>query len=346
MIPPGMPEPNSRDESDRGAAFAGQWRRELRTAIRSVSELCGLLGLEDAAIAREASDSADFPLLVPRSFAARMRHGDARDPLLRQVLALHREQIHAHGYTTDPLAESEFAAGGVLRKYARRALLITTAACPIHCRYCFRRHFPYDDQLAARNRWETALASLRASPDVEEVILSGGDPLSLSTARLAELVEALDTIDSIRTLRIHTRFPIVLPARVTASLLSLLRHSRMRTVIVLHCNHANELDDTDVLDALTGLSESAEFLLNQSVLLRGVNDTPEALRDLSSALFDARVMPYYIHLLDRVAGSAHFEVAEDEARRLMQQLRSELPGYLVPKLVRECPGALSKTPVL
>jgi len=234
----------------------------------------------------------------------------------------------------------------VLRKYAGRALLVTTAACPVHCRYCFRRHFPYSDQLAARDRWSNALQCLRESPEVEEVILSGGDPLSLATPRLAELIRALEAIDTVTTLRIHTRFPIILPSRVTASLQQLLRETRLQTVVVVHCNHANELDSPAVAAALQHLHACVDALLNQSVLLRGVNDSSSALCELSKALFRSQVLPYYLHLLDRVSGSAHFEVSTIHARALMEKLRSSLPGYLVPRLVREEPGALSKTPVL
>lgn len=347
MIPPGLQDPNTHDFDDIAAVTGTDrhWRHELRTAIRSVDSLCSVLGLDAATMSDRPADSSQFPLLVPHSFVARMRYGDAQDPLLRQVLVLSAEQADVSGFASDPLDESSFAADGILRKYARRALLITTGACPIHCRYCFRRHFPYSDQLASRDRWAPAIESLRTTPDIDEVILSGGDPLSLSTPRLAELIEGLEAIDTIRTLRIHTRFPVVLPSRLTQSLLRTLQRSRLRIVVVLHCNHANELSGADVRDAMTRLSQSVDFLLNQSVLLRGVNDSVQALCDLSDALFDNQIMPYYLNLLDRVAGSAHFEVAQAEALELMQHLRSKLPGYLVPKLVREVPDALSKTPV-
>jgi len=272
-----------------------------------------------------------------------MRHGDASDPLLAQVLARRIEQVDAPGFVTDPLQELSLATDGVLRKYAHRALLITTAACPLHCRYCFRRHFPYADQFASRGRWRHVLQRLRQSPDVEEVILSGGDPLSLSTARLGEIVAALEAIDTVTTLRIHTRFPIVVPARVTAALLQLLEATRLQTVVVVHCNHANELDDDAVRHALNRLSLNTDLLLNQSVLLRGVNDSVAVLRELSRALFHAKVAPYYLHLLDPVAGAAHFDVPIAEARPLMRRLRAVLPGYLVPRLVRERPGEPGKT---
>ena len=348
MIPPAMPEPNSEDPRDTAQSHLahGNWRHELRTAVRSSGELCRVLGLAQHKIARAADDTTEFPVLVPHGFVERMRHGDPNDPLLRQVFAHRAENDAAPGYSSDPLLESTFASTGVLRKYAGRALLVTTAACPVHCRYCFRRHFPYSDQLAARDRWSNALQCLRESPEVEEVILSGGDPLSLATARLAELIRALEAIDTVTTLRIHTRFPIILPSRITASLQQLLRETRLQTVVVVHCNHANELDSPAVAAALQHLHACVDALLNQSVLLRGVNDSSRALCELSKALFRSQVLPYYLHLLDRVSGSAHFEVSTIQAHALMEKLRSSLPGYLVPRLVREEPGALSKTPVL
>lgn len=347
MIPPVMPDPNHPAGADAGRRRhpPAAWREELRTAIRSAQALCEAVGLTREAADAAIDDPGDFPVLVPRSYVARMRRGDARDPLLMQVLARDIERVAVNGFVTDPLREREAASAGVLRKYARRALLVTTAACPVHCRYCFRRHFPYSEQLAARDGWQSALDALRAAPDVEEVILSGGDPLTLSTAKLAELVAALENIATVTTLRVHTRFPIVVPSRVTADLQRMLDESRLRTVIVVHCNHANELDDPAVADALHALSRSCDLLLNQSVLLRGVNDDVAALRELSMSLFRANVMPYYLHMLDPVAGSAHYAVAESHGRWLLGKLRAELPGYLVPRLVREDPGALSKTPV-
>lgn len=337
MIPPGLSEPNSE---------SANWRNELRQAIRSAGELCDLLGLKTSAVMGRIDSTPEFPVLVPRSFAARMRRGDAADPLLLQVLARQREREDISGFAHDPLEERGIADAGIIQKYAGRALLIATGACPVHCRYCFRRHFPYSDQLATKDRWNAALDFLRKSDDVEEVILSGGDPLSLSTARLRELTSGLEEIESITTLRIHTRFPIALPARVTPSLLTALAETRLRTVVVVHCNHANELAAADVHTALCALHASVDALLNQSVLLRDINDSVSALKELSKALLGSRVLPYYLHLLDRVSGSAHFEVPADEAIALVSALRNELPGYLVPTLVREEPGALSKTPQL
>jgi EF-P beta-lysylation protein EpmB len=289
----------------------------------------------------DALATPDFPLLVPRGFVARMRKRDPHDPLLLQVLPRALEAEAVPGFTTDPVREQGLADGGVIEKYPGRALLIASGACPIHCRYCFRRAFPYAEQLAARGGWDAAVDALRGRPDVREAILSGGDPLSLSNRRLGELVTKIEAT-SIRTLRIHTRFPVVVPERVDAGLLDLLGSTRLDTVVVVHCNHANELDD-GVARALHSLRPRVGALLNQSVLLRGVNDSVEALAALSERLFECGVLPYYLHLLDAVAGAAHFDVDADVGRELVAHLRARLPGYLVPRLVRETPGELSKT---
>jgi EF-P beta-lysylation protein EpmB len=280
--------------------------------------------------------TADFPLLVPRGFVARMHKRDPRDPLLLQILPRSLEADAVPGFTADPVREQGLADGGVIEKYPGRALLIASGACPIHCRYCFRRSFPYAEQLAARGGWDAAVDALRERPGLSEAILSGGDPLSLG-----ELVAKIE-VTSIRTLRIHTRFPVVVPERVDAGLLDLLGSTRLDTVVVVHCNHSNELDG-GVARALRSLRPRVGALLNQSVLLRGVNDSVEALALLSERLFECGVLPYYLHLLDAVAGAAHFEVGPDTGRELVAQLRARLPGYLVPRLVRETPGELSKT---
>jgi len=311
----------------------------VRDAVRDVAELERLLDLPPRSL--DSLPTADFPLLVPRGFVARMHKRDPRDPLLLQVLPRSLEADLVPGYTADPVREQGLADGGVIEKYPGRALLIASGACPIHCRYCFRRSFPYTEQLAARGGWDAAVETLLERPDLREAILSGGDPLSLSNRRLGELVTKIEAT-SIRTLRIHTRFPIVVPERVDAGLLDLLGSTRLDTVVVVHCNHPNELDD-DVARALGSLRPLVGALLNQSVLLRGVNDSVEALAPLSERLFECGVLPYYLHLLDAVAGAAHFDVDSDTGRELVARLRSRLPGYLVPRLVRETPGELSKT---
>jgi EF-P beta-lysylation protein EpmB len=317
----------------------------LRDAVRDVRELAALLDLpSDVFDSAGGAVGRGFPLLVPRGYIARMRKGDRRDPLLLQVAPLAAEAAGVPGFGIDPLREQSIAAGGVLRKYARRALLVASGACPVHCRYCFRRGFPYDEQLAARGDFEPAIAQVAADPEVEEVILSGGDPLSLSNRRLAELATKLERASSVKTLRIHTRFPVVLPERVDRGLLALLSDTRLRTVVVIHCNHANELD-ASVADALGALHETVDQLLNQSVLLHGVNDDVAALAALSERLFACGVLPYYLHLLDPVEGAAHFDVPDARGRELVAELRKRLSGYLVPRLVREVPGELSKTAI-
>jgi L-lysine 2,3-aminomutase len=318
------------------------WQTSLRTAIRNPEELFAILELSDQQISALDAAANEFALLVPRGFAARMHKRDPDDPLLRQVLALRSEREQVAGFERDPLRELPLARGGLISKYAGRALLVTTAACPIHCRYCFRRHFPYSEHTAAREDWRRALADLESAVSVSEVILSGGDPLSLSNRRLTELVEKLEKIDHITTLRIHSRFPIVLPERIDTGLLQLLANSRFDTIVVTHCNHAQEIDDS-VATALRALRSTGATLLNQSVLLRGVNDEITTLCALSRRLLAAGVLPYYLHELDPVAGAAHFRVPRQRACELVAGMRRRLPGYLVPRFVRELPGELSKT---
>jgi len=335
------------------AAAVANWQRTLGDAVSSVGELLDLVGLAAADLPpplRPAAAAArDFPLRVPRGFVARMRPGDPADPLLLQVLPTAAELAPASGYTADPLAEVDEAAAaspvpGVLHKYRGRALLLVTGACGIHCRYCFRRHFPYGEHAAQGDGWRRALDWLAANPAVEEVILSGGDPLAVSDEKLARLVEALDAIPHLRRLRVHTRMPVVLPERVDDALVSWLGGTRLSTVVVLHANHAQEIDGT-VSAAIARLRAAGAAVLNQAVLLAGVNDSVAAQCELSRALFGAGALPYYLHLLDRVAGAAHFEVPEARARELLHGVMAELPGYLVPRLVREVPGAPFKVPL-
>jgi EF-P beta-lysylation protein EpmB len=320
------------------------WRASLRDAVRTLGELLELLELGPHDVTGYDPSAAEFPLLVPRGFVARMRKGDARDPLLRQVLPDPRELHTVSGFSPDPLRESPLARGGVLKKYAGRLLLITTAACPVHCRYCFRRHFPYRRQRASANDWSGALETIKRTPDAREIILSGGDPLSLTNRRLERLLLGLEPLDHVTTLRIHSRFPVILPERVDHGLAALLGQTRLRCVLVVHSNHAQEIDSA-VEDAMRALSATGTLLLNQSVLLRGINDEIASLEALSHRLFAAGVLPYYLHLLDPVAGTAHYEVDAARGRALITALRARLPGYLVPALVREVPGELSKTPI-
>jgi EF-P beta-lysylation protein EpmB len=326
--------------------FRPGWQRALADAITTPEELLETLGLSTELLAGAREAARVFDLRVPRSFVARMRRGDANDPLLRQVFPLGEELHETEGYSADPLEEAAARrAPGLMQKYPGRALLITTEACAVHCRYCFRREFPYSEQGdSGGSRWSAALEAIARDESLEEVILSGGDPLSLSDARLAQLTNAIGRIAHIRRLRIHTRQPIVLPARVDAGLLAWLGGIRIPVVMVLHANHPNEID-AEVRAACTALRSTGVTLLNQSVLLRGVNDDLDTLERLSTTLADASVMPYYLHLMDRVRGTAHFDVPEAKARELIRGLGARLSGYLVPRLVREVPGADSKVPV-
>ena len=321
------------------------WQQLWREAVRDPRELLALLGLEPAALNLSDAAAAQFPLRVPRGFVARMRHGDPIDPLLRQVLPLDDEMKPMPGFSLDAVGDGAAkAADGVIRKYRGRALLVTTGSCAVHCRYCFRRHFDYAGETAAASHWQGAVDLIRSDAGIDEVILSGGDPWSLSTAKLSELTDALATIPHLRRLRIHTRLPVVLPERVDAQLLAWLRALPWPVAVVLHANHAREID-CNVEAACRALRLAGATLLNQAVLLRGVNDDVDTLAALSERCFEAGVLPYYLHQLDRVQGSAHFEVTDDEARRLHAGLAARLSGYLVPRLVREVAGDPGKRPL-
>jgi EF-P beta-lysylation protein EpmB len=322
------------------------WQEQLSDLVTDLQELLGLLQLDPAQLDLAPEALQDFPLRVPRPFLARMRRGDARDPLLLQVLPLGAELLQVPGYDPDPLQESAVnAAPGLLHKYHGRVLLITTQSCAIHCRYCFRRHFPYAENRPGRARWQQALDYIAADPSITEVILSGGDPLASSNSYLGWLLEALAQIPHLRRLRLHTRLPIMLPDRIDQGLLDLLQAWPGQCVVVLHANHANEFD-AEVDAACARLRAAGAQLLNQSVLLQGINNDADSLCALSERLLAAGVLPYYLHQLDKVAGAAHFEVTDAEALQLVQSLRQRLPGYLVPQLVRETAGDASKLPVL
>jgi EF-P beta-lysylation protein EpmB len=322
-----------------------RWQQLWREAITDPHELLQLLGLGHVAGQLLPCADTGFALRVPRGFVARMRRGDARDPLLLQVLPQAAELGEVPDFIRDAVGDLNSRVGpGVLHKYAGRALLIATGSCAVNCRYCFRRHFPYAGDTAAAERWQPALAHIRADTSIEEVILSGGDPLALATPKLVELTDALRTIAHVQRLRIHTRLPVVLPERVDEELLGWLGDLPWPVALVLHINHANEID-ASVAAACGRLREAGVTLLNQSVLLHGVNDNVDALCDLSNRLFAAGVLPYYLHQLDRVAGAAHFAVADDRAYALVEGLRERVSGYLVPRLVREVAGERSKTPL-
>lgn len=322
------------------------WQQELSEAFTDPIALLEALELDPGALPAPIQRSHCFPLLVPRGFAALMRRGNPSDPLLRQVLPLALESLPTAGFVADPVGDADAClAPGLLQKYRGRALLIATSACAVHCRYCFRRHFPYADGGARRARFAGAIAALERAHDVDEIILSGGDPLMLDDAALAALISRLEAIPQLKRLRLHTRLPSILPSRITDGLCAILSDRRLQVVIVVHVNHPAELGPEARL-ALSSLADLGAPLLNQSVLLRGVNDEVDTLAELSQTLVSTRVLPYYLHLLDPVSGAAHFDVPEAEARTLVTGLRERLPGYLVPRLVREHSGEPSKSVVL
>ena len=323
---------------------ANDWRELWRDAITDAGELLEAVGLGDRTDLLPPDD-AGFALRVPRGFVARMRRQDPYDPLLLQVLPQRAEHHQVEGYTADPVGDMASKAGhGVLHKYDGRALLIASGSCAVNCRYCFRRHFPYNEEIAAASQWRDALAQVHADPSIRELILSGGDPLALATHKLEELTRGLAGLPQVMRLRIHTRLPVVLPERIDAAFVSWLGALPLQKVVVLHANHANEFD-ADVDAACARLREAGAILLNQSVLLHGINDDVDTLAGLSERLLAAGVLPYYLHQLDRVRGAAHFEVDDRVALELQQALRARLPGYLVPRFVREVAGDAAKRPL-
>lgn len=319
-----------------------RWQQELASAIKCLDELAETLGLPVEALGHGARADRKFPLRVPRGFVGRMARGDPRDPLLLQVLPSARELSSRAGFVADPLDEIKQLRGpGLLQKYQGRSLLLVTGACAVHCRYCFRREFPYADAGAGSRDWAAAIAEIGADRSISEVILSGGDPLTLSDARLEGVIAAISRIAHVRRIRIHTRVPIVLPERVDAGLLATLARAVPPIIMVLHSNHANELDES-VAAAAQRLAPVAAAMFNQSVLLKGINDDAATICALSERLFAIGVLPYYLHQLDPVRGAAHFRVGDRRARHLMADVAARLPGYLVPRLVRERPGSPAK----
>lgn len=324
---------------------SNNWKNSLAQAIRDPEQLLRQLDLPLQLLPAAIKAARQFPLRVPRGFVARMRKSDPDDPLLLQVLPLHLELEERPDFTTDPTGDlSAIKQPGLLHKYAGRVLLITTGACGIHCRYCFRRHFPYNEAHIDEQTLGPSIDYLQNDTSIHEVILSGGDPLVLSDARLKSLIMQLDKIPHLKRLRIHTRMPVILPERVTPELLEICQTTRLQVVCVIHCNHANEID-ADVIQALQSLRECGITLLNQAVLLKKINDNANALIELSERLFSIGVQPYYLHQLDKVQGAGHFEVAPETALRLHAQCREQLPGYLVPRLVREIEGEPYKIPM-
>lgn len=320
------------------------WREALRQAFRQPDELLEFLGLPRQE--PEGSPAPRFPMLVPREFVRRMEPGNRRDPLLLQVLPEQSELEDIQGFVSDPVGDRDSRqARGLLHKYAGRVLVISTGACAVHCRYCFRQEFPYGTEHAGADRWQAAVRYIASQSDIREVILSGGDPLMLSTAHLKAFTDQLAGIGHVRRLRLHTRLPVVLPARVNETLCDWISSLPWPVVTVIHANHANEFDD-EVDRAMADLHEAGASLFNQTVLLAGINDTSGALIELMERSFSARVVPYYLHLLDRVRGTARFDCDRQHALALHETMRVQLPGYLVPRLVREKAGAPYKLPVI
>jgi EF-P beta-lysylation protein EpmB len=334
-----------RSNSVRAAAAApsSDWQAALRHAVRDPGELCRLLRLPAEFQAGATAAARHFPLFAPRGYIARMTPGDPADPLLRQILPLAEETHQVAGFSNDPVGDARATRQpGLIHKYDGRVLMVTTGACAVHCRYCFRRHFPYSETPRAVAAWAPVVQRIASDRTVTEVILSGGDPLTLVDGVLAKLTQQLSHIGHLRRLRVHTRLPIMIPERVTDRLLKILSQTRLTTFVVVHANHAAELD-ASVGAALTRLVQAGIPVLNQSVLLRGVNDCVDALQQLSLRLIDLRIIPYYLHQLDRVQGAAHFEVPISRGRQLLGALQARLPGYAVPRYVRDLPGQPSKT---
>jgi len=326
----------------RPVSTATSWQSELQDSVRDAGELCRRLRLPANLAEQRVGGAKQFPIFVPPSYLARIRPGNPRDPLLLQVLPAAEESAEVPGFSVDPVGDTTASLQpGILQKYHGRALLITTGACAIHCRYCFRRHFPYEEVPHSDAAWDAALTAIAEDRSIGEVILSGGDPLMLVDKRLASLTEKIASIPHVRRLRVHTRLPIMIPARVTEELLAWLAGGRLTPIMVIHANHAQELDEA-VADSLLKLKQAGVMLLNQAVLLRGVNDCVAAQVALSERLIEIGVVPYYLHQLDRVTGAAHFEVPIVEGLKLMEAIRAQLPGYAVPRYVQEIAGEPNK----
>jgi len=321
-----------------------EWQKELAQVFTDLEQLLSFLEIEDERLEQHAKARRLFPMRVPRPFAKKMQKGNVHDPLLRQVMPLSDEFAIQEGFTTDPLEEHDMASKGLLHKYQSRVLLIVRGGCAVNCRYCFRRHFPYQDNALRKSDWTPTLNYIQTHTELDEVILSGGDPLMAKDDFLSWLGAQIAEIPHIKRLRIHTRLPVVIPQRVNSDFIDWFGSLPLQKVMVLHINHANEVDEALKKRCLQ-LRDAGVTLLNQAVLLKGVNDTTDAQVKLNEALFDCGILPYYLHLLDKVQGAGHFLVPDDDARELMKQVIKRLPGFLVPKLVREIGGQPGKTPV-
>lgn len=320
------------------------WQKELAQAFTEPAKLLQYLAIEPAQFESSFAARKLFPLRVPLPFVNRMEPGNPRDPLLLQVMTASEEFHQPPGYSADPLAEQSTPLPGLLHKYANRVLLMVRTGCAVNCRYCFRRHFPYQDNSPNKLGFKDVAQYIAQRPQINEIILSGGDPLMANDRQLASLFKLLEPIKHLTRVRIHTRLPVVIPTRVTNQFIELCRHSRFNILMVLHINHGNEIDN-GVAQMATRLKQAGITLLNQAVLLKGINDCATTQIELSERLFNAGIMPYYLHLLDKVAGASHFDSDEAAAIAMMRQLYQQLPGFLVPKLVREIGGEAHKTPI-
>lgn len=321
------------------------WQIQLRDVITDPLELCHVLDLNPSLLQNMCKASELFRLKVPRNFVARMQKSNIDDPLLKQVLPVREETLAMPGYTKDPLSEEKFnPVPGLLHKYYDRVLWLLAGTCAVNCRYCFRRVFPYNENVLGKKSWVPILNYINSNIQIQEVIYSGGDPLVLKDSVLSLLIDKIAAIPHIKRLRIHTRLPIVLPDRINEDLIHWMTKTRLDIILVVHCNHPNEIDE-QVIEMMQRLRKANITLLNQAVLLKGINDSAETLIKLSEKLFKAAILPYYLHLLDPVQGAAHFEISIEQAKTLMQTVANSLSGYLVPKLVYEKPGALAKCAV-
>lgn len=331
--------------SPRPITITPDWKVELSQSVTTIDELLGSLNLNGTELSASQQAIKDFPLRVPRPFIARMQPNNPEDPLLLQVLPVAAELTQVEGYGPDPLDEAAHnPIAGIVHKYANRLLLVISPTCAINCRYCFRRHFPYQENRQNKEQWQTALDYIRSATEINEVIFSGGDPLAANDHFLAWLTKQIADIKHIKRLRIHTRLPVVIPSRIDEKFLDWATATRLKPIVVLHINHANEID-ADVSESIKRLQGCGIKVLNQSVLLRGINDSADCLAELSEKLFDCDITPYYLHLFDPVAGASHFDIDEYQAKKIYAELQAILPGFLVPKLVREIPNKKSKTTI-
>jgi len=325
------------------ANIESSWQQQYKESIIDIEVLCNALELQAKQLDFSIKANQQFPLRAPWSYVQRMQKADAKDPLLLQVLPLALEDKQTIGFQSDPVGDlASSVSPGLLQKYHGRVLLLATSRCAIHCRYCFRRHFPYASQNPRFDAWQSAIEQIAKDPSIQEVILSGGDPLVIEDDELAKLVSQLECIPHVKRLRLHTRLPVVIPARITKKLLDWISNTSLKTIMVLHINHPNEINK-ELRHSLQLLVKNGCLLLNQSVLMKNINDKAETLIQLSEALFANEILPYYLHLLDKVQGAAHFEVSEPDAVSLMHDVAASLPGYLVPRLTREEHGENSKT---